>query len=153
MLLNIVDNALVYTPPGGCVRLEVTEAEDIPLCLQEKQRECQWQWAIISVCDTGPGIAPSDLPHIFERHYRAGSTRSRLGAGIGLSLARLFAQAHQGEITVESEVEKGSCFRIWLPLSRESSERLCPKEMCIYGTGVDAESSEKTEEGNCDRRA
>jgi signal transduction histidine kinase len=155
MLLNIVDNALVYTPPGGRVQLEVTEVEDIPLCLKEKQQECQQQWVMISVCDTGPGIASADLPHIFERHYRVESTRSRgkLGAGIGLSLARLFAQAHHGDITVESEVKKGSCFRIWLPLSQESGEQSCPKEMLIYGTGICSEGSEKTEEGNCDRRA
>lgn len=121
MLLNIVDNALVYTPAGGNVRLEVTEVEDIPSWLKEKRKDRQTRWVMISVCDTGPGIAPSDLPHIFERHYRAEPTRSRgwLGAGIGLSLARLFAQAHDGDITVESEARKGSCFRIWLPLSQE----------------------------------
>ncbi len=155
MLLNIVDNALVYTPPGGDVRLEVTEVEDIPLCLKEQQHGCQQQWTLISVTDTGPGIAPADVSHIFERHYRVGSTRSRgrLGAGIGLSLARLFAQAHHGEITVASEIQKGSCFRIWLPLSHESSEPSRLKEKRSYGAEICTEGSENIEERNCDCRA
>jgi signal transduction histidine kinase len=157
MLLNIVDNALIYTPAGGSVRLEVTAIEDIPLDLQVQQHGGLRQWAMISVTDTGPGIAPSDVPHIFERHYRAGSTRSRgrLGAGIGLSLARLFAQAHHGDITVASEIKKGSCFRIWLPLSYESSEQSQFKEKRIdgTGTGICAEGSENVEERNCDCRA
>ncbi len=120
MLLNIVDNALAYTPPGGKVFMEVAEAVDLPLILQEQQRTMQTSWAVIHIRDTGQGIAPSDLPHIFERHYRAARTKVRgtLGAGIGLSLARLIAQAHQGEITVESEVMQGSCFHVWLPLSQ-----------------------------------
>lgn len=119
MLLNIIDNALTYTPSGGSVLGEVLETDDLPLALREKQQETQTQWAVLRIRDTGPGIAPADLPHIFERHYRAMQTKARgtLSAGIGLSLARLIAQAHHGDITVESEIGKGSCFHIWLPLS------------------------------------
>ena len=119
MLLNIIDNALTYTPSGGSVLGEVLETDDLPPVLRETPQETQTQWAVLRIRDTGPGIAPSDLPHIFERHYRAVQTKARgtLGAGIGLSLARLIAQAHHGDITVESEVGKGSCFHIWLPLS------------------------------------
>jgi two-component system OmpR family sensor kinase len=123
MLLNIVENALAYTPAGGKVELEVIETDDLPPVLQEKQQVAQTPWVMISIRDTGPGIASQDLPHIFERHYRAMRTKARThGAGIGLSLARLIAQAHYGDITVESEVTKGSCFRIWLPMSREGRE-------------------------------
>jgi two-component system OmpR family sensor kinase len=121
MLLNIVENALTYTPAEGKVEMEVLETDDLPPQLKEKQQDTQTPWAMINIRDTGPGIAPTDLPHIFERHYRAVGTKSRstLGAGIGLSLARLIAQAHHGEITVESVVTKGSCFRIWLPMSHD----------------------------------
>lgn len=119
MLLNIIENALTYTPSDGTVWVEVMETNALPPALQEKQQDEQAQWAEVTIRDTGPGIAEADLPHIFERHYRASRTRARgtLGAGIGLSLARLIAQSHHGEITVESELTKGSCFHIWLPLS------------------------------------
>lgn len=124
MLLNIVDNALAYTPPEGKVMLEVISTTDTPHLSTEKLRDLQMQWAMISVRDTGIGIAHSDLPYIFNRHYRATQARSRskLGAGIGLSLARFIAQAHSGDITVESALTKGSCFRIWLPMSLGSIE-------------------------------
>jgi two-component system OmpR family sensor kinase len=126
MLLNIVDNALTYTPPEGKVILEVVSTTDTPLLCTEKPQDIQTQWGMISVRDTGIGIAHSDLPHIFDRHYRATQTKSRstLGAGIGLSLARSIAHAHGGGITVESALTKGSCFRIWLPLSLESTKGL-----------------------------
>lgn len=119
MLLNIIDNALTYTPTRGKVEVEMRETTVLPAELAEKQGDAQARWAVISIRDTGPGIAPADVPHIFERHYRAERTRARgtLGAGIGLSLARLIARAHHGDITVESELMKGSCFHIWLPLS------------------------------------
>lgn len=122
MLLNIVDNSLIYTPAGGKVILEVTNADDVPSALQGSEN--QTHWTRISIRDTGPGIASLDLPHIFERHYRTSQAKARgtLGAGIGLSLARLFAQAHHGDITVESEITKGACFHIWLPLPQESNE-------------------------------
>ncbi|MDB5059585.1 MAG: sensor histidine kinase, partial [Chloroflexi bacterium] len=73
----------------------------------------------VSVQDTGPGIAPNDLAHIFERFYRADHARSRHngGAGLGLSIVRLIAEAHGGRVTVESAVGSGSTFTIVLPLA------------------------------------
>ncbi len=117
LLLNIVENALAYTPSGGTVQLEVMHASILPALLKEKNENGHTEWAKITIRDTGMGIAPADLPHIFERHYRVPQTRSRskLGSGLGLAIARLIAQAHGGEITVESELAKGSCFSVWLP--------------------------------------
>ncbi|WP_126554023.1 ATP-binding protein [Dictyobacter kobayashii] len=70
------------------------------------------------ICDTGPGIAPKDIPHIFEHYYRAQqpNSRSKHGAGLDLFVSRLIASAHSGDITVDSQLTKGSCFYIWLPM-------------------------------------
>ncbi len=123
LLLNIVENALTYTPPGGTVQLEVVCTSTLPALLKEKSTDEHSEWARISIRDTGQGIAPADLPHIFDRHFRApqANSRSKLGAGLGLAISRLIAQAHGGEITVESELTKGSCFSVWLPICRPMS--------------------------------
>ena len=129
LLLNIVENALTYTSAGGTVWLEVVCTSNIPTVLKERSDDEHPEWARISICDTGQGIAPADLPYIFDRHYRAlqANSRSKLGAGLGLAIARLIAQAHGGEITVESELTKGSCFSVWLPTCR--SIRALDREM------------------------
>jgi heavy metal sensor kinase len=103
LILNLVDNGLKYTPPGGEVTLSLY-AED--------------SWARIVVQDTGPGIPPDDLPHIFDRYYRGAGSGGRggSGAGIGLAITEWVARAHGGRIEVGSEVGKGSTFTVHLPL-------------------------------------
>lgn len=103
-LLNLVDNALVHTPPGGRVEISLTTSNG---------------QARLAVRDTGPGIAPDDLSRIFERFYRVDHARSRRsgGAGLGLSIVRWVAEAHGGIATVESTVGIGSTFTIALPIS------------------------------------
>ncbi len=102
LFLNLVDNAVKYTPKGGRVTLS-------------------WQredgWVRVDVSDTGVGIPPEDLPHIFERFYRVDKARSREkgGTGLGLSIAQWIAQAHGGRIEVESRVGQGTTFTVWLP--------------------------------------
>jgi two-component system, OmpR family, sensor kinase len=117
LLLNLVDNALSYTPPTGQITLELTRSDTATPPVRQDTQHGQKEWAVLHVCDTGPGIDPEDLPHIFERYYRARHTGpgSKLGAGLGLSIARLIAVAHGGQITVESELGKGTCFHLWLP--------------------------------------
>jgi len=102
LLLNLVDNAIKYTPQGGQVHLSMTRSDG---------------WVRIDVADTGIGIPPEDLPHIFERFYRVDKARSRKhgGTGLGLSIARWIAEAHGGRIEVESELGRGSTFTVWLP--------------------------------------
>lgn len=100
MLANILDNAVKYTPAGG--RIEVS-LDDGP------------QNVSIQVRDDGIGIAAADLGRIFERFYRCDRSRSEPGTGLGLSLARAIARAHGGEITVVSEIQRGSTFTIRLP--------------------------------------
>ncbi|PDW01995.1 sensor histidine kinase [Candidatus Viridilinea mediisalina] len=103
-LLNLGVNALQYTPPGGTVTLAL---------------ECHEELACLSIADTGVGIAEADLPHIFERFYRADRARTRHsgGAGLGLSIVKRVAEAHQGHATVASIAGQGSTFAIWLPLN------------------------------------
>ncbi|MGQ9628558.1 MAG: ATP-binding protein [Anaerolineae bacterium] len=99
LLLNLVDNALKYTPPGGEVKLSLYHDQE---------------WVQVSVSDTGIGIPKEDLPYIFERFYRADKAHSHGGTGLGLSIAQWIAQAHDGYLTVESEVGVGSTFTLWL---------------------------------------
>jgi heavy metal sensor kinase len=100
LLLILVDNGLKHTPEGGAVQVSVTrEADAIKL----------------SVRDSGHGITPEDLPHIFDRFYRTDPARNRNGgAGLGLSIARTIAEAHGTTIAVESVLEEGSCFEVTL---------------------------------------
>jgi two-component system, OmpR family, sensor kinase len=102
IVMSLVENALKYTPAGGVVRVSVGASE---------------ARALVLVRDTGIGIAPEDLPHIFERFYRADPARSRTseGAGLGLALAQEFAHAHGGEITANSVVGQGATFILNLP--------------------------------------
>jgi len=102
-LVNLLSNAYRYTPEGGTIEL----------CLLH-----QSHWAVIHVRDNGIGISSEDLPHIFNRFYRADRVRSRQtgGFGLGLAIARQIVEAHGGEITVESTFGKGSTFEIKLPL-------------------------------------
>ena len=107
LALNLVDNALRYTPPGGDVTLDVVREGD---------------WAVLRVRDTGVGIPPLDLPHIFDRFYRVDRPRTRQagGTGLGLAIAKWVAEAHGGRIDVESVVDKGSTFSVFLPARKPS---------------------------------
>jgi heavy metal sensor kinase len=104
LLLNLVDNAVKYTPAGGAVRLTVERAE---------------RRAEVSVADTGIGIPAEALPHIFARFYRVDKARSldEAGGGLGLSICQWVARAHGGEITVRSRLGSGSTFIVSLPVS------------------------------------
>jgi two-component system sensor histidine kinase BaeS len=97
---NLVRNALAATLSGGTIRLTVRARE---------------RTAILEVADTGGGIAETDLPHIFERLWRAGTTRGRGGSGLGLALAREIVTAHAGTITARSALSVGSAFTVELP--------------------------------------
>ncbi len=105
VVLNLVENAIKYTPPGGEVFVHIDKTE-------EQARLC--------ISDTGPGIPPEDLPHIFERFYRAEKSRTRTGDGkgfgLGLSIAYWIVRHHGGEIEVESTIGEGTHFTVWLPL-------------------------------------
>jgi heavy metal sensor kinase len=102
---NLLDNAIKYTPAKGTVFVSVKEGG---------------KGAIISVSDTGRGIAVDDIPRIFDRFYRADKSRSESGAGLGLSLVLAIVQAHGGDIQVKSSLGAGSTFTIVLPRERSA---------------------------------
>jgi signal transduction histidine kinase len=105
---NLLDNALRYTPRGG--RIEV---------LWQAQRNL----ALFIVADTGPGIAPRDLPHLFEPMYRADPSRSRDtgGTGLGLTIARRILRAHGGNLLAENRSSGGAAFTGFVPLLQGAS--------------------------------
>jgi heavy metal sensor kinase len=103
LLLNLLDNAMKYTPRGGHIRVTVS-------CASGRAR--------IDVRDTGTGIPSDALPHIFRRFYRVDPSRSSAveGAGLGLSLSKWIVDRHDGHIDVQSEPGHGSTFTVWLPM-------------------------------------
>jgi len=102
VLNNLIGNALRYTPPGGTITLHTDQDAD---------------HVTLSVTDTGPGIPARDLPYIFDRFYRGDAARDRAsgGSGLGLAIARALAEAHGGEIHVQSHVGQGTTFTLVLP--------------------------------------
>jgi len=106
VLTNLLSNALRHTPSGG--RIEV--------CVRSTGEK---NALLVSIGDTGEGIPPDILPHIFERFYRADPARSREtgGAGLGLAIARQAVELHDGRLWVESELGVGSTFCFTLPVS------------------------------------
>ncbi|NWG07991.1 MAG: HAMP domain-containing histidine kinase [Chloroflexi bacterium] len=114
VLINLAANAIQYTPQGGDVFLSLEKIRD---------------QARIIVRDTGPGISPEDLPHIFDRFYRAEKSRTRgksTGFGLGLSIAHWIVEHHGGRIEVESKEGKGTTFAIWLPALNVKGEKTLP---------------------------
>jgi heavy metal sensor kinase len=106
LLVNLVDNGLKYTPAGGTVTVSVAPG---------------WDGPVLRVTDTGVGIDPEHLPHLFERFYRVDKARSRAegGAGMGLAICQWIARAHGGDIEVESQPGRGTTFAVRIPLRRE----------------------------------
>jgi len=106
LFTNLLSNALQYTPPGGYITLT--------LKIQENQ-------AWVNIQDTGIGIAPEHIPHIFDRFWRADPARhyDPGGTGLGLAIAQSIAHHHHGSISLTSQLDIGSCFQVKLPLDRK----------------------------------
>jgi two-component system phosphate regulon sensor histidine kinase PhoR len=105
VMVNLIHNAIKFNHPGGNIKITTKSSEKM---------------VTVEVSDTGIGIAKNDLPHIFERFYKADKSRSGQGSGIGLAIAKHVIESHGGEIKARSEEGKGTTFSISLPLaSRE----------------------------------
>jgi heavy metal sensor kinase len=105
VVVNLLDNAIKYTPAKGAIQLRVLAANG---------------HAVLEVADNGIGIPPDALPHIFERFYRVDQARSAESesAGLGLAIVKAICTAHGAEVAAESAAGKGSCFRVKLPLAK-----------------------------------
>jgi two-component system OmpR family sensor kinase/two-component system sensor histidine kinase BaeS len=112
---NLVLNALRYTPAGGSVAVSATQ-----------QTGPNGACVRVAVQDTGPGIAPADLPHVFDRFWRGERSRARAqgGSGLGLAIARQLIEAQGGTIGVDSQPGQGSCFWFMLPAHASSASLL-----------------------------
>lgn len=99
VVANLLSNALKFTPPGGSVTLSLRRDRG---------------WAVITVVDTGPGIAAEDLPHVFDRFFRGAGVRAS-GSGIGLTVVRELVEAHGGTVAVSSELGAGATLAVHLP--------------------------------------
>ncbi len=102
VFLNIIENGIKYNKAGGTV--EITAAKNTDS-------------AEVAIQDTGEGIRKGDSDKIFDRFYRADTSRSKEGTGLGLSIAKAIIEAHRGRIQVKRGLDKGSCFVFTLPLN------------------------------------
>jgi len=102
IVTNLVDNALKYSPATAPVRIACEPAPDGAA-------------RVLSVADQGPGILPQDLPQLFQRYFRGSRQTGREGTGLGLFVTRMLAEAQGGSVTVETELGRGSIFRVRLP--------------------------------------
>ena len=100
-VLNLLDNAAKWSPPGGTVRLELCAAGD--------------GTAILEVADSGPGIADNDLPHVFDRFYRSAHARTMPGSGLGLAIVKQVTERHGGAVVACRSAEGGALLRVHLP--------------------------------------
>jgi signal transduction histidine kinase len=116
LFLNLVTNAIKYTPRSGSVEITLSTVA---------------RTATFSVRDTGIGISAADLPHVFERFYRADRARSRTaergGFGLGLAISQWIAEAHGGTISVRSRLGRGSTFTVTLPVVEEPVTEITPE--------------------------
>jgi two-component system sensor histidine kinase BaeS len=106
VILNLLSNALRYTPPDGQILLRVWMKSATP--------DRIW----LEVKDTGSGIGAEDLPHVFDRFYKTNDSR---GTGLGLAICKRLVQAHGGKITAASEPGHGTSVTFWLPLSAQAA--------------------------------
>jgi two-component system OmpR family sensor kinase len=129
LVANLVENAVRYTPASGRIEVRVAGSapsggvkQPLPVARSRTARASSPHGALamLSVTDSGIGISPTDLPHVFERFYRADKARSRAhgGSGLGLSIAQYIALAHGGRVEASSDgPNRGSTFTLTLPLS------------------------------------
>ncbi len=121
---NVVDNALKFTPAGARVILSATVLASGPQAAVSPDFTT-WQWVRVSVSDTGPGIAPADLPHLFDRFYQSRQSvapaSSLEGKGLGLAIVKRIVELHQGHVEVSSTVGQGTRVNLFVPFAARNS--------------------------------
>jgi signal transduction histidine kinase len=114
LLDNLVANAVKFTPAGGVVTITA---------------RCEDHYVVLEVTDTGPGIPADELPHVFDRFFRASTGKNVSGTGLGLSIAKAIVDNHRGTLEVRSELGVGSTFRATLPAGLEQRAKLATEQV------------------------
>jgi two-component system OmpR family sensor kinase len=133
---NLVNNALIHTPPGTDVKVRVGTTHD-----------ADGHWVVLEVADTGPGLPAADAERVFERFYRADPSRTRAsgGTGLGLSIVAALVAAHDGTVSVDTAPGAGTTFRVRLPHIDRASAQPDPYVDGSFSGSVLAQQPWKTE--------
>ena len=126
LLGNLLGNAFKFTPKGGSIDVRARGVDG---------------WLLIEIQDSGEGIPRAELPYIFEKYYQAGHHAGKVGAGLGLAIAREIVDAHGGMISVESERGRGSTFRVELPASERATNTINAASRFRPGFDQEAEAT------------
>ena len=109
VIFNLLSNAIKFTPANGTIQITLKVIKSLKQKIWDEE-------VVIKVSDTGNGISPDQIDHIFDRFYQAESSQGFIGTGLGLSLSKEFVDLHHGEIEVKSSIGEGTTFTIHLPL-------------------------------------
>jgi signal transduction histidine kinase len=116
-LMNLVTNAIKFTPQTGSVIIRAS-------FLNEKRRDAICDYVLLSVRDTGEGLAPDESPYVFDAYWQAQNGKRKTGTGLGLAIVKRIAVAHGGNVSVRSQLGKGSTFTIMIPVRDEPSPEM-----------------------------
>ncbi|HVG44498.1 MAG TPA: ATP-binding protein [Longimicrobium sp.] len=140
VLLNLLSNAVKFTAAGGCVTIRCGTGS----ATGSARLAGEGPWVCIRVDDTGPGIAPEDTEAVFEPFVQAEAvhTRSEGGTGLGLTISRRLARLMGGDLTLETELGRGSCFTLWLPVAGDPAVEEAPAPPApLADAGRDADAA------------
>jgi signal transduction histidine kinase len=119
-VMNLVTNAIKFTPKDGSVTLRAS-------FLNEKRRDAMCDYVLLSVVDTGEGLAPTESPYVFDAYWQAQNGKRKPGTGLGLAIVKRIAVAHGGNVSVRSQLGKGSAFTIMIPVL-ETPPTIAPED-------------------------
>lgn len=108
-LMNLVTNAIKFTPANGSVTIRAS-------FLNEKRRDAMCDYVLLAVNDTGEGLSPTESPYVFDAYWQAQNGKRKAGTGLGLAIVKRIAVAHGGNVSVRSQLGKGSTFTIMIPV-------------------------------------
>ncbi len=116
-LMNLVNNAIKFTPRGGHVTIRAR-------ILEERRRDAPCDYVLLSVIDTGEGLSPVEAPYVFDAYWQAPNGRRKTGTGLGLAIVKRIAVAHGGNASVRSTPGKGSTFTIMIPVRDSAPDQV-----------------------------
>ncbi len=120
-LMNLVTNAIKFTPAQGAVTIRAS-------FLNEKRRDAMCDYVLLSVLDTGEGLSLTESPYVFDAYWQAQNGRRKTGTGLGLAIVKRIAVAHGGNVSVRSQLGKGSTFTIMIPVCDVPQEEVIERK-------------------------